>query len=405
MDSEDVDENTKNQPWLRIETVGAFEFCPNAGLIAYLRENAPEDRHSDRIPNLGYTPSFEFAKLVERAASIKLNIARLMLFGALLFFIMAVLVRNTQLVLASIFLIGSMPIIYQLIREFEEYRQVLKQIREYDATTPRPLPDIGSGIVSIHWWELVKSGFTPILPQTYVDRENGFRGRPWRILVDEASGKKIPVVWDREILEQRFLSIPRYKMQLVLAAMLIEHHEGGQVDWGLLLDSKTLDAKAIPIYSTDKEHALSRLRYWQANIRELEGQRTYQKPPGYVCKFCKLGYPKFPDEETMIGTEVVEPYLYRLVNIVESMESKRDAEDSMDEENDDFDESLLTGCTDAYELIGFRDWLQNSRTRPALRHSECGDAFRKAPLHHYWEERFSEKLKQYRQWVAQREEN
>ncbi len=402
MDSEKVDENSKNQPWLRIETVGAFEYCPNAGLIAYLRENAQEDRDADRIPNLGYSPSFEFAKLVERLANLKLNTARLFLFGALLFFTMAVFVRNGQLVLASIFLVGSMPVIYQLIREFEELFQVLKQIREYDATIPKPLPDIGSEIVPIHWWELVKSGFAPILPQSYVDRENGLRGRPWRILEDENSGKKIPVVWDREILEQRFLSIPRYKMQLVLAAMLIEHHEGGQVDWGLLLDPKTLDAQAIPIHGIDKDNALIRLRYWQKRIRESTGKKSFQKPPGGACQFCKLGYPKLGRDPTKIGTEVMQPFRYGLFAFVEtnSKRNEYDDDDPMDDASNASDRIFLDDYASKYELNALGDWLQNSRTQPALRHSECGDIFKRPPWHRFWEQKLSEKLEQYRRWVA-----
>jgi hypothetical protein len=398
MDDEVENLSANNQPWLRLDTLAAFAHCPNAGLIAYLRQGFKEDRDPDRIPNLGYTPNFDFAKLVERLAYLKNNMIRLTIFSLSVLGLSAVILRSGQLLLALFVILALAPAVYQLIREIEEYFQVQKQIREYDESIPKPLPDVGTEMIPIHWWELVKSGYAPVLTDKFTDRENGFFGKPWRLLIDENSRARIPVVLDREVPENKLLSTHKYKMHLVFSAMLIELHEGTTVNWGLLLDVKTLDALAIPIHPSDKDMALTQLRKWQNKLREMNGNRIYQMPPDDACSFCKLGYPRRSWEKTMIGDEKINPNYYGILDFVAPETKNRDL-DSSSVDDDSDSGRYFDSYADHYQFMTFGQWMRNSSFRPPLRHSDCGDVFEKPPLHRFWKIKIQESRERYRRWV------
>ena len=116
MASETIAQPTSNELWLDVETLAAFEHCSNAGRIAFRRQEMKKARAPDRIPNLGFTPRFEYAKLLERAATIKHSMILLSLFSTLIFGLSVSILRSGELILATVVLLAVAPAIYVLLR-------------------------------------------------------------------------------------------------------------------------------------------------------------------------------------------------------------------------------------------------------------------------------------------------
>lgn len=407
MASESIAKSTSNELWLEVETFAAFEHCPNAGRIAFRRQGMKKARDPDRIPNLGFTPRFEYAKLLERVATIKHNMILLSLFSTLIFGLSVSVLRSGELILATVVLLAVVPAIYVLLREIEEFQFVLKQIRDYNEAVGKSLPEVGTEPVSIHWWELVKSGFNPILSDNYFDQPNQVKGRPWRLLVDDHSRKRIPVIRHYENFANKLSATHSYKMHLVFCALLVELHEGPSVDWGVVVDSKSLDCVAIPITDLDKETALVQIRHWRSILHVIDGDRIFESPPANACRFCPLGFPRRTGLRTFIGDEKLKPHYYGIREFIEpeTQEKQVVRNDEDDEEydedcDDDGSGEYFESYARYYKYKSFEQWMKESPHRPPLRHCDCGDIFQRPPKHRYWEIQLERNRERYQRWLS-----
>ena len=394
MGNETIDEmGSLELPWLDVNTLAEFERCENAGVIAFQRQGFENDRDLDRIPNLGYVPNFDYAKLLEAADKLLDSLLRLTMFLLVILTIIALVRISGRLTFSLLLLSATFPVLFVFIRDSRQYLEVRQQIRKYDQARPSPLPVNALEPVQIHWWELVKCGFEPRLTGRYSDAERRFGGRPWRLLVNSHDREIIPVVRHHEIFENKLSVTDVYKSNLVFNSLLIDHHENTAIEplansvikWGLILDSKSLAGIAIPITQADRERAYKRLRELQIRIRSSAKRRKFQNPPLNACLYCPLGSPRLPGIPTKLGNELVEPRLY------DSIDSLTRVRDEADEDNYDYSYEVEIDKRIRRSLT-FEEW----RRRPAQRHCDCGDVFQWTPNHQFWLDRENKDRERYK---------
>ena len=147
------------------------------------------------------------------------------------------------------------PLAAMLALDFEKLRAAQKQMQEYHQQIPQSLPSNASSPVEINWWSLVRQGYAPVRTRNYSGTEIGLVGSPWRMLHNDSTNEKIPVV--RINAEGLPLTIPvaaEYRDFLVACARIILDNELGPIRWGLVLDSSTFQCIAMPIRQSDLDN-------------------------------------------------------------------------------------------------------------------------------------------------------
>ena len=366
-------------PWLELRTLSEFARCINAGRISFMRQGTDREQVPDRIPNLGYVPSFDYVLLLELSSELKAKLGKVFLFIIFVFAICIFIRISGQLGLALILLSCLLPGIYVFVRDMLLYREVQRKISAYDHALPKPLPESAVGPIAIHWWELVKSGFRPILTDSYSDTENRFGGRPWRLLIDQNSRQRIPVIQHFETFENQIKATEAYEMHLALCANLIELQEG-PVQWGLVVDAKSLQGIAIPLTKESKKRAISFVNECQLRIRKSR-ERKLELPPENECRICPLAFPRRAGKPTFLGQESVPPFLFNSISFLPV-------------------ESEDTGYEP--QTNSFEKWMKSARFLPPNRHCDCGDIFKWKPLHAFWIRLRERDEERYRVWLARR---
>ena len=407
-------------PWLYVDTLAEFERCPNAGRIAFMRQGFEKDRDLDRMPNLGYMPKFDYTKLLERAEELLAGILKQSKFLFFFLIVVAIIRVCGQFSLSLVLVLTTSPVIYVLVRDFHFYLEVRKKIEEYKHTVPKALPESSDSEISIHWWELVKSGFDPQMRSSYSDVEYRFGGRPWRLLVNQHDREMIPVIRHFQVFENEIEATDSYKMHLTFCSLLIEKHESTEIKWGLVVDSKSLAGIAIPITKKDKKKALLRIKHWQEQIGKIKRGRSLEDPPWDACRFCPLAFPKLPNAPTVLGREVLALNVYSSAYPLMLKESRYDSdsdnswnhdftdtiydwdydhdEDEDEDNNDDWESDDDQDDSRENKTPTFREWMRDHPSR----HSECGDVFKWAPYHRFWEVRENRSRARYQEWLKRR---
>ncbi len=250
---------TCSTPLIDVRTLAAFAHCPNAGKIEYLRQSEDDNPTYDRIANLSYTPSFDYARLREQEKTYRVRVLWWVAF------LIAELLITWLLFSAghwgySMWLIPAMaPTAYFAWRDVHWYWQIIQQLGEFNKSQPMPLPDSTSLPVRIEWWSLVKAGLITGQLATTSIPEIGLSGRPWRMLVNERVRQKIPVIRHFTHFGNQIAVTSSHRLQLAACALLIENQEGTEVDWGVVIDAKSLRGFAVPIKAADKELVIERL--------------------------------------------------------------------------------------------------------------------------------------------------
>ncbi len=340
----------------------------------------------DRVANLSYTPKFEYAYLLERERRCRFPaLYWTVLIGAELMFVW--LMFSTGRWGYAVSLLAAMaPSVYFSRFDLYEYWCICRQILDYWTASTRPLPECTDHPVAIDWWSLVKSGFTPGKTGDYVHSELGLRGKPWRLLKDEQSRQRLPAIKHKAFFGNRVAVTPSYRLHLAACAVLIEYQEGATVDWGVVVDSRTLTGYAVPITAQEKGWAVERLREYQKLVSD--GHRfPKENPPAGACRFCELAYPRLEDTATKLGEQSLTPHLYNLADVLPTLDNKQLAEQ--------IPELKGAGEIGATHILGeFRVWVSGWK-KPPNRHSTCGDVFVWQPPHTFWE---SQWLKAYRKF-------
>ncbi len=365
-------------PMIDARTLAAFAHCRNAGKILYLRQGEKEEATPDRIANLSYTPSFDFARLLEQEKEYRMRVVWWAVLLVVELVIVWLLYSQGHWGYALWLVLAMAPTVYCAWPVVHWYACIVRQIRAFEVALPKPLPDTAYEPVAVEWWSLVKAGFSPEVPRSYTHPEIGLSGRPWRVLVNERARQRIPVIQHFSHFGNQVALTSSYRLQLAASALLMEHQEGPGVDWGVVIDAKTLLGFAIPISAQDKERVIERLHEFREVIPS--GHKFPIEPrSARVCRYCPLSYPRRESRLTQLGTQVLTPHLYDLKEVLPNLNNSQIVER--------LPELHGAGNTSATYFLGeFRLWIADSRRQPS-RHSDCGDVFGWAPFHAFWESR------------------
>jgi hypothetical protein len=402
---------SNSEHWLDVDTLAAFNFCPNAGQIAFRRQNDIVERDAFRIPNLSYSPIFDQTKLLQKIVDLKVKLcvwAIVILAEIASVIYIAYLGQPLFAIVASL---AAAPSLYYSYNDVEHLFKALKQWQEFKASLPVPLPAELDSPIARHWWSFVKLGFTPVFPISYRDESTQLMGRPWRILVHQGTGERIPVVQHIEqfgnVLTQQIAS--NNKLLLAACAKLVETHEATTVRWGVVVDSKSLNAFLVPLDRHAIEGTSSIVAATRDQLLSTRGRpfRLIEPKPS-VCSFCPFGYPRAAGRPTVIEGKRLRPNYYFLYDVIHwkwLFECKRasvreiahdEAEDDsefFDSEFDDLDSA------DHESPIEFINWLKRSNRRSPARHCDCGDIFEWTPPHAYWKPRELKAELAYANWL------
>lgn len=361
-----------------VRTLAAFAHCPNAGKILYLRQGEKEETTPDRIANLSYSPSFDYARLLEQEKEYRMRVVWWMVLIVIELMIVWLLYSWGHWGYAFCLVLAMAPSVYFAWPVVHWYGCILQQIRTFNAALPKPLPDTAIQPVPVEWWSLVKSGLSPQLTRPYTYPEIGLIGRPWRMLVNERVRQRIPVIQHFSHFGNEIAVTSSYQLQLAACALLVEYQEGPGVDWGVVIDATSLQGLAIPISAQDKEQVAERLHEFRETI-PLGHKFPIEPQSARVCRFCPLSYPRRESRLTRLGPHVLTPHLYSLKEVLPNLKNSQIAKQ--------LPELHGAGKTNATYFLGeFRLWIANSRRQPS-RHSDCGDVFGWAPFHAFWESR------------------
>ena len=198
------------------------------------------------------------------------------------------------------------------------------------------------------------------------------------MLVNERVRQKIPVIQHFTHFGDQIAVTSSYRLQLAACALLIEHQERTEVDWGVVIDTKTLQGFAIPITAQDKELVIERLGEYRERLPT--GRKfPIETPPAHACRYCPLSYPRREARLTQLGPHVLTPHLYDLKEVLPKLKNSQIVLH--------LPELQGAGKKIATYFIGeFRLSVGQSLRRPS-RHSDCGDVFGWEPFHAFWEAR------------------
>lgn len=408
-----MESDSKN--WLDVNTLAAFNFCPNAGQIAYRRQNDVVERESFRIPNLSYSPIFDQTKLLQRIVDLKVKLSVWAIVILAQIATVIYIASLGQLLFAIAASLAVAPSLYYSYCDIEHFFKARKQWEEFKASLPLPLPVELESPVARHWWSLVKLGFAPAFPKSYRDESTQLMGRPWRILVHQETGERIPVVQHVEQFgDELGLDIAtNNKVLLAACAKLIETHEPTTVRWGVVVDSKSLNAFLVPLDRHAIEATSSIAEAVRAQLLSTPGKPFQLIGPKLgVCSFCPRGYPRVAGQPTVIAGKPLRPNYYYLFDVIHwrwfftrnrapvrarALDAAEDDSEFIDSEFDDLD------STDHESPIEFISWLKRSNRQSPARHCDCGDIFEWAPPHAYWKPRELKAELAYEAWLDRRE--
>lgn len=381
-------------------TMNHLQRCRNAGQIS-IRHPTKESDSWFRIPNLSYQPFYDYKELEDEIKRLKeqgLVLAVALAIGAIFCLYIA---YSGQLLNCLIFAVCLTPLAVWLGWDFERLMATMKQWHDCQQHVPIALPEESLTPVEINWWSLVRQGFSPVLTRSYNHNQWGLRGKPWRMLVNDQTGEKIPVI-----------RINAYKMPLIRSlavdnqlflqscAALILENESGPINWGLVFDSSSFQCLAIPIHASDIEaipDRVKRAKEWFLQHSELE----FIQPPVGICELCTYAVPSQKRDQFKIDNRSIKPHWYKILQIIDRMieqgvfkklDFRRLDGNDIDEDHSD----------DGFERTEFREWVARSPRPQASFHSECGDLFEWEPVHSIWINKITSLYERYLDWLRHR---
>lgn len=345
---------------IHVSSLGAFEFCPRAGIIAFKsQEKSGEVQEEYRIPNLNFLPLFDRELLQEELQLVwqKLWVAWATTSGS--FVILWIITRFISTTLA-IFLFPALAIaaVYALQQTYV-YAFIKIELYRYEHRPAIILGQSHDHAIPIDWWGLVKAGFSPLKPEaSYFDEDLGLSGKPWRFLKGNTN-ECIPVIAHRG--EQSTYS-GQHLLKLAAYCHLLHKEQHAVSEWGIWLNYETRKGFAIPVRAMLKDWTT--VEDWEASIDGVENLIEKQLAN-------KLEEFRKAIETRRQGQDVLIPHASCCLNcpygkphlfVINQSETRYPG----------------TGAIGALPQMG------NHRR---MVHSTCGDEFQWLPPHRYWAER------------------
>lgn len=293
---------------VHVRSLGEFEYCSRAGIISV--ENQTQegvDEDDSRIPDLSYTPLFEFQRLREEVAASGSRLAQSLF---LLFIVtIALLLVSRSAGLNHMYPMWLSMILPGLMVQ-SAWRTWLPLFSEYvayrNATEGPLLHQQAAMAVEVDWRSLSKVYQVRFTQESYFDPELALAGRPWAILTWH--NYRIPVIRSRHRQVAPGAKMTHLR-KLAAYCYLLRSQERCQSDWGVVIydDSRTGFAYPIDDVATNNMlRKLSALR--KAFTDHLQGTRPAKGEPE-ACVHCPLNrrrtYSKGRSETLVAGRPIL----------------------------------------------------------------------------------------------------
>lgn len=281
----------KGLPVINTHSLGKFEFCRRAGLIALASGDRDESDESGRTPRLDYLPRFDIDQMKSLMGKLQDEMIRV---GAPLSLGIVVLLLVGHFFdpwLAGFIGLAALLPARLLYLYLSDYREIVRRILlEEDADVMEEEIDVSMGFQKFAWWSLLKEGnaLSNDVNVEYRDEELGLCGRPFRIV--SYAGTRIPVIVHHEELKS---PKPYHRVRLAAYALLIEHAEDIEpVPWGIILEPHSMQAMAVRLGDEDKKHARKLVTNFQQVVGQLAFGTTPAEPEPSFCERCPYGRPR-----------------------------------------------------------------------------------------------------------------
>ena len=274
---------------VHVHTLGEFAYCPLAGLLAYKQQGQNKFDEPVRIPNLGFEPIFEHALLVAE----RHRLGKALAINSSAFFVvmltLILIAKFTSPMLGVSLSISTLPLVIALVRGIQSLVNILAQLETYQHCLPQEIDFSNKTIQSVTWWGLVKSGLrTTVRREPLEDRESALVGKPNRVLEDNGIGH-FPVIVHRHSAKSELKVSQSHLIKLAAYSHLIQVNEDANADWGIVIDSETLEGFAVPISNQQLEGMNRQL----VELHSLLGSGgSVAKPPEWKCRKCHRGKPR-----------------------------------------------------------------------------------------------------------------
>ncbi|MDX1926252.1 MAG: hypothetical protein SFV81_07035 [Pirellulaceae bacterium] len=278
--------SSESQSIIHVRSLGEFEFCPRAGIIAFESQLKNKiDAEPPRVPNLGYSPPFDIKQLEEELAKkssrfSKVLFLTLAMATALTFIGNSVGFTNTAFLWIAIVLPAiTLSVDWQdLTALWREYRRV------QNAIDPKPFHDGIRAPLQVDWWDLVKSYQSAQPGEPYVDPLTHLVGKPWRIL--SFHRQRIPVILSRSETEQTGIKSTHLNKLAAYSHLLRQSDEQVDSDWGVVIFADTRTGYAVPINQSEIDSMLRLLGEFRVFLTRSNRGVAPGEPDSKLCFRC-----------------------------------------------------------------------------------------------------------------------
>jgi len=282
------------RPWLGVNVLSEFAFCPRAGLVE-LEKSRLFSSEEDLEPRANFLlmPLYDLA-VIDEEISFRVG-AALFLIPLVITAAIATTVSYERFGLAASFLgvcfcFLLSGILFRTVRPLPTLLSTRAYAKARSAREPDPRKADG---VKIDWWEMIHAGFRAThYDEPFKDHELRLTGNPWRVL--ERDGVKIPV------FKKRFNDgpsgrnlFPQHYARIAAYCRVLESSLGCESPYGIILFAGSFEGVAVSPSTFQARAALSEamaVAHSTVIMHDYE-QLPPEKPPPSFCKLCPLGNP------------------------------------------------------------------------------------------------------------------
>jgi hypothetical protein len=294
---------------VNVGSLGAYEFCPRAGLISCLQKK-PDDE--DDLPErryLGFQPSLELDVLYRNIATLRSRFRAGLILCAFCWAVAAIGYLTGRLYLLMPGLAASiLPILLQAFSVVEILSLWLSLYR-YNKAKPHRLELEERALAPVFWWDLLKAGYESVSPgNNFHSPDIELAGKPFRYL--RWRSEVIPVIGSRS---KEVKVRTSHRVRLAAYQLLLESAGVGRCEWGIVISRKTLHGFAIRITDSDRKRANMTKNALQEAAQQFEALGVAPAPGhAHACAGCSKGRPRryrSAATATKIEQRVLDPFI------------------------------------------------------------------------------------------------
>jgi hypothetical protein len=273
---------TPDDPWLGVNVLTEFVFCPRAGIIQIEKqqEDSGEEQEDPRA-NVHYMPPHQLTEIIQEIERVTRSMMRWLpvpLLSLLITLAAAWRLGWCPAMVGIFFTAGMLKPVFSALHRLRELKELYQYAESRKPAEPDPAIESNQ---PVDWWELHKAGFEVYMPPRKLEDEQlRLVGRPWRIL--RRGGEQIPVFKKRADGENATSIYEQHYARMAAYCRLLESCTGSQSPYGIILFGYTFRGVAINAGAASKS-----LRTGLANAREAIRQaKRGEIPPAPVAAWC-----------------------------------------------------------------------------------------------------------------------